>query len=209
MKLVLKNNKVVATHTDDQNITLNMYPFADEIKIVPDDTKVYMDSGGSIFDDVSGTSLTGQIIDSSLIGTYELSDDQVELMSAIRKQINEKTEELINNGFTFKLSSDPQENEYTVAMTRSLQENNMNIGIMLDNDILEYPQKIKISSGNNYLVVSDKDDKDELMTAVVNFIAEKINDGRALKDGGTVDGVSYSSLADYTLDQLKNFEDPR
>jgi hypothetical protein len=45
MKLVLKDNRVMATHSDDQSVTLVMYPGATSILSVPADTRVDFDTG--------------------------------------------------------------------------------------------------------------------------------------------------------------------
>ncbi|MBF0549254.1 MAG: hypothetical protein HQK60_01840 [Deltaproteobacteria bacterium] len=45
MKIVLKNGFIVASHSDEQDISLDQYPGASEVAIVPDDTLVMDDNG--------------------------------------------------------------------------------------------------------------------------------------------------------------------
>lgn len=41
MKLVIKDDEILATHTDEHDISLTLYPGATEIKTVRDDLDVY------------------------------------------------------------------------------------------------------------------------------------------------------------------------
>lgn len=47
MQLVIKNGKVLSSHSDEQNVD-SLYPEADEIIVVPNNTKLYEDSTGDI-----------------------------------------------------------------------------------------------------------------------------------------------------------------
>ena len=168
MKLVLKQNEVIATHDDNQNITLTMYPCADKICYVPDNTSIPLEQTDPriCFD----------------VGT---------LREYVRIDINNVTDSLfLISVFTYG------DIEFPVK-----KDNQFDYKTVVDEaraGFIEYPYEIK-GSGSTYYEIQDVDGANAFFIAGMTVVQTILRTGWALKD----------SLADMTVQELVEFEDPR
>lgn len=123
------------------------------------------------------------------------------LVSIRRNQINQKTDQLLSDGFTWnniQFSLDQiHYNDYRDTVT------------YLKNGTLSYPFKIK-GKGNNYYELQNDEDTDSFFNTGMSVKRQILSDGWTLKDGGTdSSGNTHKALSDMTISELVNFVDPR
>lgn len=174
MKLVLKDSNLIATHMDNQTISLEQYPSADKICFAPDNIQI--------------------IFNEETLQTPDprINLDEETLRECVRTDINNVTDDLFltttitYGGIEFPIKKENQF-DYKAVVDEARA------------GFLEYPYMIK-GSGSTYYNIANLDDANAFYLSGMTAIQTILRTGWALKD--SLSGMTMQELLDFSDPRL-------